>query len=103
MDALHELDSVEELIGLMALPEKVRMEMLPLLENRKTRKKLRDYLAVIGTLIKAGFTKAAEAAKALWRGYKQFDDSFVVRNTELQARLKRPRQRRPRRDMFRLW
>ncbi|MFA6604043.1 MAG: hypothetical protein WCT10_04380 [Patescibacteria group bacterium] len=91
VDALHELDSEEEFIGFMAMDPQVRLELLPLLENRNARHLIGKFFAFVGALVKSGCPKAAGIVKAGWRKYTEFDQSLEPLVAAQLQRIKTPR------------
>jgi hypothetical protein len=78
MEALHELDSIEEFVGFMELPPEMRFAMIPLLENRHGKHTIKRWLGLIGSAISAGF-------KDLARELKEWDDGFAAQAAQARA------------------
>lgn len=79
LDALRELDSVEEFYGFMAMEPAIRMEMLPLLENRNATHAVQKYLGIMGSFIKNGWHLAADH-------YSKWNDSLAPEVERLMRR-----------------
>jgi hypothetical protein len=109
MDALPELDSEEELLGLLSLDPKVRIEMLPALKERKEeRLRVQQTLAGIGEAVKkAALDGARIMGKAADGAYgtvgdaitavKEFDDSLAPMADRLEQECASAWRSRPRR------
>ncbi len=93
VECLHELDSREEFIGFMAMDPQIRLEMLPLLENRNAKFALKDYLGALGSAVRDGFHHGVEALKKIWSKYQEFNSSLQPRVDEQLARFKQPRSK----------
>ena len=77
--ALQELDSEAEFHGLMAMDPAIRLEILPLLENRNASHAVRKYLGIAGAFLKNGWDTAADH-------YKKWNDSL---SPEIERQRKR--------------
>lgn len=93
VEDLHELDSHDEFVGFMAMDPKIRLEMLPLLENRNAKFALKDYLSAIGAAVRGGFDKGVEALKLVWTKYQAFNSSLQPLVDEQWEQLKKPRRK----------
>lgn len=82
IDDLRALDSEAEFTGFMAMDPETRVQMLPLLEERKKQ------LEMIGKLIESGFAKAAGILKKGWSEFEEFDAKFKDEADELERELK---------------
>lgn len=100
MDDLHELDSMEEFIGFMALDPAVRIEMLPLLENRNAKHAVKRFLGKAGTCVQLGLSEVLKALKAGWKAYREWDDGFAPKVTEAKRTFNVPRaERKPKKKV----
>jgi len=100
VECLHELDSRDEFTGFMAMDPQIRLEMLPLLENRNAKYALKDYLAAVGNAFRFGFDKGVEALKKVWSKYQDFNGSLQPQVDEQWERFKKPRPKSPWWKMF---
>jgi len=105
IEGLRWLDSDEEFVGFMAMEPQMRLEMLPLLqeriiEGRKVRDAVKKFLGLVGALVKAGFGKAADAAKLCWRKYWEFDAGLAA---AVEAEIKRFKTPRPKPKWLRMF
>ncbi len=91
VECLHELDSREEFVGFMAMDPQIRLEMLPLLENRNAKFALKDYLGAVGGALSGGFHHGVEALRKIWSAYQAYNSSLQPRVDEEWERFKRPR------------
>jgi len=100
MEALQELDSLEEFDGLMALDPKMRLHVLPLLRNRNAASNgIKAFLAALGSAIKAGCRGTKEMLVTMWQRYREFDASL---EPEVRQRIEdwnKPRERRPKKKV----
>lgn len=67
MAGLSELDSVEEAVGFLSLDPELRLEMLPLLENRSLSSSVKEGLRFLGDSAKTGFNGASQALNGAWQ------------------------------------
>lgn len=88
--SLQELDSVDEAVGFLAMPAKIRLEMLPFLRDRNAVYGLKKLLGDIGDAIKSGWKACKKTLKKLWRAVKKLDKSCGPKVDELIARLQAP-------------
>jgi len=93
VECLHELDSRDEFTGFMAMDPQIRMEMLPLLENRNAKYVLKDYLAAVGAAVRGGFKHGVAALKTLWSKYQDLNGSLQSQVDEQWERFKKPRSK----------
>jgi len=102
MAGLAELDSIEEAVGFLALDPELRLEMLPLLENRSLSSSVKEGLRFLGDAAKTGYDGASQALNGVWQyattKAAQFDatlaptaDSFE----RFEQRLRQPLQPAP--------
>jgi len=92
-DRLHELDSYEEFVGFMELSPEMRIQMMPLLENRHARHSIKRYLGIIGAYTKAGLTELKKHLKNGWTVYKAWDAGYAPKVEEAKRRLAEPRSK----------
>lgn len=104
---LNELDSAEELEGFMSLDESLRLEMLPLLENRGLATSTKQALRFLGQSARAGYTGVSQALNNAWQYGKtkagEFDNGLqpaVVWSANKLQQLRQPPTPPPRRTGF---
>ena len=93
MDRLHELDSYEEFVGFMELSPEMRIQMMPLLENRHARHSIKRYLGIVGEIAKSGLKTLSKHLSHGWAAFKEWDAGFAPKVEEAKRALKEPRSK----------